>query len=538
MVNRYNTILELVEDTFSKYTTQPAFTCAGHTLTYSEVNELSLRFASYLRNNLKLEPGDRIAIQLPNVLQYPVAFYGAIRAGLVVVNTNPLYTARELKHQLTDSGAKALVVLSNVAACAAQVVEETDIEHVIVTNFADLHPAPKRQIINFVVKHVKKMVPDFSFKKSITYRDVITTPASDFSKPQADENTLFVLQYTGGTTGLSKGAMLSQGNMAANVWQLISLLPSAFEAGQEIFSACLPLYHIYALNLHALSAFSQGEHNILIPNPRDLASFVKALEGHQLTVFVGINTLYVALCHYEHVNKIDFSKLKVSCAGGMALTEDAANSWKALTGCDVFEGYGLTETSPVASGNRPDDNRQGTIGRPTEETEVKVIDEDGNALAVEEVGELCIKGPQVMQGYWQKPEETANVLDSDGWLKTGDMAKISEDGFISIVDRKKDMILVSGFNVYPNEIEDVITQHDKVVEAAAVGVPSTKTGEAVKLFLVREDESLSEDEVIEYCKQNLTAYKVPKLIEFRQELPKTNVGKILRRHLREEQQAG
>ncbi len=532
MNQHYKTIQDLVEDTFSKFNREPAYTCAGHTLNYTDLDIASKRFASYLRNELKLNQGDKIALQMPNVLQYPVALYGAIRAGLVIVNANPLYTCREIKHQLVDSEAKVLVVLSNVAANAAEIINDTSVEHVIVTNFADMHPAPKRQIINFVIKHLKKMVPAFEFKNPIAFTDTVKKDYGDFPKPEVSENSLLVLQYTGGTTGLSKGAMLSQGNLASNVWQLKTQIPDAFVDAKEVYIACLPLYHIYALNLHGLSGFCSGGHNILIPNPRDLSAFVKQLKQIKPTVFVGINTLYVALCHREDLKDVDFSELKVSCAGGMALTEDAAKAWKSITGLDVVEGYGLTETSPVVSGNTLDSNVPGTIGRPVIDTQVKVIDDDGNTLDQNEVGELCVKGPQVMQGYWKRDQETEESLDSEGWFKTGDMALIREDGFIKIVDRKKDMILVSGFNVYPNEIEDVVTQHPKVLEAAAIGIKSEKTGEAVKLYVVLSDTSLTEDELKDHCRKNLTAYKNPKEIEFVDSLPKTNVGKILRRELR------
>ena len=533
MTQEYKTISELVEDTFSRFTSEPAYTCAGHTLSFEELDVASQKFASYLRNVLNLQPGEKIALQMPNILQYPVAFYGAVRAGLVIVNANPLYTAREIKHQLVDSEAKVLVVLSNVASNAAEIIRDTQVEHVIVTNFADLHPTPKRQIINFVIKHVKKMVPPFSFDGAIAFTDIMKGEYGNFSKPEVTPESLLVLQYTGGTTGLSKGAMLSQSNLANNVWQLMNLLPDAFNEGKEVFIACLPLYHIYALNLHALSGFAAGEHNILIPNPRDLDAFIKQLKSVQATVFVGINTLYVALCRREEMKEIDFSKLKVSCAGGMALTEDAANAWKSLTGLEVLEGYGLTETSPVVAGNTLSLNVPGTIGQAVINTSVKVIDDEGNTLATDEIGELCVKGPQVMQGYWKKQEETAKVLDEEGWFKTGDMALIRDDGCIKIVDRKKDMILVSGFNVYPNEIEEVVSQHPKVLEVAAVGIKSEKTGEAVKLFVVMSDSSLTEEELRGYCRKNLTAYKNPKEIVFVDLLPKTNVGKILRRELRE-----
>ncbi len=533
MVQRFDTLVDLLSHSFSSYSSQPAYTCMGCTLSYAELDEMTARFASYLHNELGLEPGERIAFQMPNILQYPIALYGAIRAGLVIVNINPLYTARELKHQLVDSGAKILVVLSNVAGAAAEVINETSVEHVIVTNLADLHPAPKRQIIHFVVKYVKKMVPAFSFPTSTPFRTVIQTPAKTLKEFSVDSDSLLALQYTGGTTGVSKGAELTHGNLASNVWQMVSHMPSAFKESEEVFIACLPLYHIYAFNLHGLCAFSYGEHNLLIPNPRDLGAMVKALKSVDMTVFVGINTLYVALARFPEFKEVNFEKLHISSAGGMALTEDAAKAWKAITGCDICEGYGLTETSPVLCGNPIDNIQQGTVGIPLIETEIKLIDEEGNTVPQGEVGELCARGPQVMRGYWNRPEETKNVLSEDGWFKTGDMAILREDGFYKLVDRKKDMILVSGFNVYPNEIEDVVSQHEKVVEAAAIGLADEHSGEVVKLFVVPADPSLTEDEVYEYCREHLTAYKRPKCIEFVEELPKSNVGKILRRELRD-----
>lgn len=533
MIPRYNHLLELLEDAFKKYTDLPAFTCMGRTLTYGEIDELSRCFASYLHNEMGLQPGDRIALMMPNILQYPVAMYGALRAGLVVVNTNPLYTGRELKHQLIDSGAKAVVVLANVANTVTKVVEETDVQHVVVTQLADLHPTPKRQIINFVVNRVKKMVPSYSFKNEVSFRQAVSVSPKPLKPFQVDSSSLMALQYTGGTTGVSKGAMLTHGNLASNVWQMISHMPTAFKEGKELFIACLPLYHIYAFNLHGLCAFSLGEHNVLIPNPRDLDSMIGTLKSVDMTVFIGINTLYVALCNHPEIKNVDFSKLHMCSAGGMAMTEDAAKKWEKITGNKISEGYGLTETSPVLCANKIDNIQKGTIGVPLEETEIKLIDEDGKEVAQGEVGELCAKGPQVMLGYWNRPNETAKVLTDDGWLRTGDMAMRREDGHFKIVDRKKDMILVSGFNVYPNEIEDVVTQHDGVLEAAVVGISDERTGEAVKLFIVKADEALTVEEVQAYCRENLTAYKRPKIIEFREALPKTNVGKILRRELRE-----
>lgn len=537
MIPRYDNLKDLVEQAFASYGSFPAYTCVGHTLTFNELDELSMRFASYCQHELGLAPGDRIGLQMPNILQYPVALYGAIRAGLIIVNINPLYTPRELLHQLNDSGAKALVVLSNIASVAAQVVEKTGVEHVIVTDFGDLHPAPKRQIINFIVKYVKRMVPEFTMPGEISFRSVMACPAKTLNSFELTSQSIAALQYTGGTTGISKGAMLTHGNLCSNVWQCITLMPEAFPPAKEVFIACLPLYHIYALNLNALAAFSYGEHNVLIPNPRDLKALVNAVKKARMTVIIGINTLYVALARYAPSKLIDFSKLHISCAGGMAMTEDAAKLWKQLSGCDVCEGYGLTEASPVICGNRVNSIKFGTIGKALIDTEIKLIDDEGNIVPEGSAGELCARGPQVMLGYWNQPEETAKVLSQDGWLKTGDIAVKTADGYYKIVDRKKDMILVSGFNVYPNEIEDIVTLHPDVVEAAAVGIVDEKSGEAVKLFVVRSRPDLTEDEIKHFCKERLTAYKRPRVVEFRDSLPKSNVGKILRRELRDQEKA-
>ncbi len=533
-VPRFENARELIKHSFESYAELPAYTCLDHTLSYRELESLSARFASYLRHELGLQEGDRLAIQLPNILQFPVVFYGALSAGIVVVNVNPLYTAREIRHQLCDSGAKALVVLSNIAHNAAEIIEQTDVKHVVVTDVADLHPFAKRLLINFVVKYVKKAVKPFYFNNAVSLKAVLATPEKPFSEPSANCESTMILQYTGGTTGVSKGAMLSHGNMLSNVWQMITHMPAAFIKRNEIFVACLPLYHIYALNIHALAAFSRGEHNLLIPNPRDLASMVKALSSHKFTIFVGINTLFTALCRFEPFHKLNFSKLKITSAGGMALTEGAAKGWHSLTGCDVTEGYGLTETSPVVCGNFPHNIHRGTVGVALPETELKLLDDDGNTVTGQ-AGELCVRGPQVMQGYWQNEDETRKVLDSEGWFKTGDIAEIDENGLVKIVDRKKDLILVSGFNVYPNEVEDIVTQMDGVVEAAAIGVDHEKCCEVVKLFIVPSGTSVSEQSIIAHCRKNLTAYKVPKVIEFRESLPKSNVGKILRKELREEE---
>jgi len=531
LIPRYHTVLDIVEHAFENYKDLPAFTCLDHCISFAELDALSERFARYLRHDLALQPGDRLALQLPNILQFPVAFFGALRAGIVIVNINPLYTAREIKHQLCDSGAKALVVLANVADKAASIIDQTPVEKVIVTGVADLHPTFKRLLIHGVLKYIKKSIPVFGFKNSVTMREVLARELPGFPRPEVTAETLMVLQYTGGTTGISKGAMLSHGNLASNVWQMVSHLPQAFDEGRETFAACLPLYHIYALNLHALCGFSRGGHNILVPNPRDMAATTKALLKHQVTVFVGISTLFNALYRFAPFAKVDFSKLKVSSAGGMALSDDAAEAWLKLTGCEVCEGYGLTETSPVVAGNLYDDICRGTVGYPLPETEVKLVNDD-NEMVEGEAGELCVRGPQVMQGYWNMEAETRDVLSEDGWLKTGDIAEFDEQGRIRIVDRKKDLILVSGFNVYPNEVEETVTQMPGILEAAAVGMPHEKCGEVVKLHVVVEDGAITKDDVMAYCRSNLTPYKVPKVIEFHDSLPKSNVGKILRKELK------
>ena len=533
MIHRYSDVLELIEHSFRSFPGKIAFSCMGKALTYQELDALSASFAVYLQQGLGLQPGDRIAIQLPNILQFPVAFYGAVRAGLVVVNVNPLYTSRELTHQLVDSQAQVLVVLSNIAHNAAKIIADTEVKKVIVTNIGDLHGFPKKHIINFVVKHVKKMVPAYQFSSQIEFNDTLNGHSQSLVKQSIEPSQLLMLQYTGGTTGISKGAMLTHANLANNVWQMVSHMPNAFDEGEETFIACLPLYHIYGLNLHALAAFSTGQHNVLIPNPRDLAAMVAELKRVKMTVFVGISTLFIALCRFDKFKEVDFSTLETTSSGGMALTESAAHMWAKTTGCEVCEGYGLTETSPVLLGNKSHDIVLGTIGIPLPETEIILLDEDGNEVGIGDVGELCARGPQVMLGYWNRPDETADTMTADGYFRTGDMAIKREDGRYKIVDRKKDMIIVSGFNVYPNEVEDMACLHPKIIEAAAVGVADESSGEIVKLFVVRDDESLTVEDIRAFCKTKLTAYKVPKIVEFRDELPKTNVGKILRRELRD-----
>jgi long-chain acyl-CoA synthetase len=529
---QYKSVPDVFLDACGKYANKPAFSCMGQSLSYAEMDRLTANFASYLQNHTDLEVGDRIAVQLPNVLQFPIAVFGAMRAGMVVVSTNPLYTAREMEHQFNDSGAKVLLVYAGMAHLAEAVVPKTGITKVLVTELADMHPFAKRLLINTVVKRVKKLVPAYSLPNAVSFRSALAL--GEKAAPTAVETTLddiAVLQYTGGTTGVSKGAQLSHQNLVANMMQIRQVVMHDLNGDREVIIAPLPLYHIYAFML-SLVMTDMGHETVLIPNPRDIPGFVKELAKHNFTSFAGLNTLFVALCNNDEFKKLDFSHLKTTISGGMALTHSAADIWKGVTGCTIQEGYGLTETSPVVSINPSDDIRIGTIGQVVAGTQVKVIGEDGADLGCDNEGELCVKGPQVMAGYWQQAEATANVLDADGWFKTGDVAILSEDGFIRLVDRIKDMIIVSGFNVYPNEIDDIGSQHPGILECAAVGVPNEVSGETVKLFVVKSDPSLTEADVIAHCRANLTAYKVPKEIEFKDELPKTNVGKILRRALR------
>lgn len=531
---RFDTVVDLLDHAFEHHADRPAYTCLDSTLTFNQIDQLSAKFASYIQHHTSLKPGDRIAIQLPNISQYPVVLYGAIRAGLVVVNTNPLYTSREIEHQLTDSGAKALVILANVAAEASEVIENTAVEHVIVTELGDLFPWPKRSIVNFVVKYIKKMVPAYHFKASTAFNTALAKGSQPYTPVPAKSSDLLALQYTGGTTGVAKGAMLSHANLCVNIEQTLThLYPLLSEPDQEV-AAALPLYHIFAFNLHALAAFSRGAHNILIPNPRDLASFVKAVKNRKITLYIAVNTLFNALARNEAFKQLDFSALMVSAAGGMAVNDGVARLWHEVTGCEICEGYGLTETSPVICANVPSDIRKGSIGKPVPNTEVRLLNSEEVDVPEGEAGELCVRGPQVMQGYWQREEATTNSFTKDGFFKTGDIAVKNPEGNYKIVDRKKDMILVSGFNVYPNEVEDVVMLCKGVVEAAVVGVPHDTSGELVKLFVVVSDESITKEKLIAHCRESLTAYKVPKLVEFRKELPKTNVGKILRRALRDE----
>ncbi|MBC9251595.1 long-chain fatty acid--CoA ligase [Pseudomonas alcaligenes] len=535
--DQYPNIQAVLKQSCQRFADKPAFSNLGKTLTYGEMYELSGAFAAYLQNHTDLKPGDRIAVQLPNILQYPVVVFGAMRAGLIVVNTNPLYTAREMEHQFNDSGAKALVCLANMAHLAEEVLPKTGVKHVIVTEVADLLPPLKRLLVNAVVKYVKKMVPAFNLPQAVKFNAALALGrGKSVNEASPSNGDVAVLQYTGGTTGVAKGAMLTHRNLIANMLQSKALMGSNLNEGCEIVICPLPLYHIYAFTFHCMAMMLTGNHNILVTNPRDLPGTVKELGNWKFTAFVGLNTLFVALCNNEAFRALDFSALKLTLSGGMALQLASAERWKDVTGCAICEGYGMTETSPVVSVNPFQNIQVGTIGIPVPSTLCKVIDDAGVEQPLGERGELCVKGPQVMKGYWQRQEATDEMLDADGWLKTGDIAIIQDDGFMRIVDRKKDMILVSGFNVYPNELEDVLATLPGVLQCAAIGIPDERSGEAIKVFVVvKPGESLTKDQVMEHMRGNLTGYKVPRSVEFRDSLPTTNVGKILRRELRDQE---
>ncbi|WP_417663451.1 long-chain-fatty-acid--CoA ligase FadD1 [Pseudomonas sp.] len=535
--DQYPNIQAVLQQSCQRFADKPAFSNLGKTLTYGDVYKLSGEFAAYLQNHTDLQPGDRIAVQMPNILQYPIVVFGAIRAGLVVVNTNPLYTARELEHQFNDSGAKALVCLANMAHLAEQVVPKTGVKSIIVTEVGDMLPMFKRLIVNTVVKHVKKMVPAYNLPQSTSFLDALAKGRGKTVKEASPANgDVAVLQYTGGTTGVAKGAMLTHRNLVANMLQVRELMGANLDEGCEVVVAPLPLYHIYAFTFHCMAMMLIGAHNILITNPRDLPAVVNDLSKYKFTGFVGLNTLFVALSNFDGFRKLDFSSLKLTVSGGMALQQATAERWKAVTGCAVCEGFGMTETSPVATVNPFSAIRLGTIGIPVPSTLCRIVDDEGKVLELGETGEICVKGPQVMKGYWQRQEATDEVLDADGWLKTGDIGLIEPDGYLRIVDRKKDMILVSGFNVYPNELEDVLATLPGVLQCAAIGVPDEKSGEAIKVFVVaKPGENVTKEQVMAHMRANLTGYKVPKCVEFRDTLPTTNVGKILRRELRDEE---
>ena len=533
--DRYTSLVELFEHAALQYADQTAFINMGQPMTYRQLDKQSRDFAAWLQQGLGLKQGDRVALMMPNLLQYPVALFGVLRAGMVVVNVNPLYTPRELKHQLNDSGASAIVIVSNFAHTLEKVVAETPIKHVMLTRMGDQLAPVKATLVNFVVKYVKKLVPKYHLPGAVPFRSALQQGAQmRYQRPTLTNSDLAFLQYTGGTTGVAKGAMLTHGNMQANLEQTKATYGKLLRSGKEQVVTALPLYHIFALTVNGLLFLDLGGTNLLITNPRDIPGFVKELSKFPFTAITGVNTLFNALLNDENFNKLDFSTLRLSAGGGMAVQKAVAERWEKLTGHYLLEGYGLTECSPLVSVNPYDITcHTGSIGLPVPSTDVRIVDDEDNDVAPGEPGELCIRGPQVMVGYWQRPDATEEVL-KNGWLHTGDVVTVDGEGFIRIVDRKKDMILVSGFNVYPNEIEDVLMQHPKVREAAAIGVPSDLSGEAVKVCIVKKDPSLTKEEVLDHCRRQLTGYKVPKIIEFRDELPKTNVGKILRRELRDE----
>jgi len=533
-LDEFSSIVDVFEKSCARFGNNTAFINFGAELSYRQVDEHSRSFAAFLQS-LGLIKGDRIAIMMPNVLQYPVSLFGALRAGLVVANTNPLYTARELKHQLNDSGARAIVIMENFASVLESVIDETKIEHVIITSMGDLVGFPKGTIMNFVLRHVKKMVPSYRLPGAVLFRKALAAGRSgSLQDVSLSHDDLAFLQYTGGTTGVSKGAMLSHGNMVANMQQSSAWLGSLITPGKETIVTALPLYHIFALTANCLTFIKFGGRNLLITNPRDMSGFVKELKSIPFTAMTGVNTLFNGLLNTPGFAELDFAPLRLTLGGGMAVQRSVAEHWKKTTGVPLIEAYGLTETSPAACINPMNlGDYNGAIGLPISSTECRIIDTDGRVQPVGETGELCVRGPQVMQGYWQRPDETAKVLDEDGWLRTGDMARMDENGYFYIVDRKKDMILVSGFNVYPNEVEDVVASHPKVLEVGAIGAPDEKSGEVVKVVVVRKEPDLTVQELREHCRAELTGYKVPKYVEFVDELPKTNVGKILRRELRD-----
>tara|TARA_Y100001934_G_scaffold196539_1_gene231706 strand:- start:1310 stop:2968 length:1659 start_codon:yes stop_codon:yes gene_type:complete len=530
----YDSVAEVFERSVERFRDRPAFINMGKTLTFADVEQRSAALAAYLGGTLGLKKGDAVAVMMPNILQNPVAIFGVLRAGMTVVNTNPLYTARELEHQLNDSGAKAIIIVENFAHTLSEVIENTGVKHVVLTSLGDELPFLKGAIVNFVVKHIKKMVPAYDLPGAVRYKDALSQGAStQFKREPIEPEDIAFLQYTGGTTGVSKGAVLANANIVANMEQSRAWVNGTIEEGSGLIVTALPLYHIFSLTANCLSFMSFGAANYLITNPRDMPGFVKELKGIQMTAITGVNTLFNGLLNTPGFDEVDFSKLTLSLGGGMAVQRAVAERWHQVTGTVLLEAYGLTETSPGVTINPSDlENYNGTIGLPIPSTEVRLLDEDGNDVPLGEAGELCVRGPQVMRGYLNRPEATAEVLSEDGWLRTGDIATMDEQGYLRIVDRKKDMILVSGFNVYPNEIEDVVALHPGVLEVGAIGEPDEHSGEVVKVVVVKKDPVLTEEQIIEHCREQLTGYKVPKLVEFRDELPKSNVGKILRRELR------
>lgn len=533
-LSTYASVAEIFDVACRRYQSAPSFYCMGTSVSYEDLHSYATQFGSYLINDLKLAKGSRVAIMMPNLLQYPIVLFGALKAGMIVVNVNPLYTPRELEHQLVDSGAEAIVIVENFAHTLQAVIKKTKVKQVVLTSIGEMHSLFKRNILDFVIRNVKKMVPPFELDQSIRLREALSLGSrKDFVPAKLNHDDIAFLQYTGGTTGVSKGAMLTHGNIVANVLQAGAWVHPIMGDGREIVITALPLYHIFSLTANCLLFMAIGGKNILITNPRDIPGFIKELRKHRFSAFTGINTLFNALLNNSQFATLDFSNFKLALGGGMAVQKAVADKWHKATGVVLIQAYGLTETSPAAAINPMNSSTfTGAIGLPISSTDIRILDDQEKDVPMGQAGELCIRGPQVMAGYWNRPDETAKVMTADGWLKTGDIASCDEEGLLRIVDRKKDMILVSGFNVYPNEIEDVVALHPKVLEVAAVGVPNEKSGEAVKVFVVKKQENLTEEEVIAHCREHLTGYKVPKIVEFRHDLPKTNVGKILRRELR------
>ena len=529
------TLVKVLDEAETEYPDNKAFANFGVSMSYRQVAKNSRSFAAYLQNVLGLKKGDRLAIMMPNLLQYPVAVFGALRAGLIVVNVNPLYTPRELEHQLRDSGAKAILIFEGSAHVLQEVMDKVSIEHVIITKIGDYLGSFKGALMNFVVKFVKRGIKSYKISKAIRFKSMLKRPEADFNETSISIDDLAFLQYTGATTGLSKGSMLSHGNVVANLEQLDALLVDVLDdEGNDIFINALPMYHIYSLAVLVLAGYTKGGLNVFITNPRDTTGFVREIKKWPFTIFNGVNTLYEALLNHPEIDSVNFDSMKLSGTGGSACRRSTAERWQKLTGKVLLEGYGLSETSPSVSASPPHLTEfNGKVGLPVPSTEISIRGDDGKEVRRGQPGEICVRGPQVMKGYWQNEEATAEAIDEKGFFRTGDIGTLDKDGFLEIVDRKKDMILVSGFNVYPNEIEDVVSLHPDIVEAACVSVPDKKTGEGVKLFVVKNNQSLTEEEIIAHCKENLTAYKVPKQIVFIDELPKTNVGKVLRRALRE-----
>jgi long-chain acyl-CoA synthetase len=531
----YPSLVEMFENSVRNYADQPAFMNMGALMTYRKLEERSRAFAAYLQNELKLKKGDRVAIMMPNLLQYPIALFGVLRAGLIAVNVNPLYTPRELQHQLSDSGAETIVIVSNFASTLEQIVEDTPVKNVVLTSLGQLLPTAKGTVVDFVVKYVKGMVPKYDLPGAISFKKALQKGRRlQYVKPFMSGEDIAFLQYTGGTTGVAKGAVLTHRNMVANVMQAKAHYAPVLRDGKELVVTALPLYHVFALTVNCLLFIEMGARNLMITNPRDMPGFVKELSKYPFTAITGVNTLFNGLVNNEDFHELNFSNLNLTVGGGMAVQRSVAERWKKATGVQLIEGYGLTECSPLVAACPYDlGEYNGSIGVPVASTEVRIIDDEGNPIANTEIGELQVRGPQVMQGYWNRQEASKEVINEQGWLSTGDIVKFDDEGFLHIVDRKKDMILVSGFNVYPNEIEDVVALHGKVLEVAAIGVPNDASGELVKICVVKRDPSLTKEDLIDHCREHLTGYKVPKLIEFFEELPKTNVGKILRREIRE-----